>query len=103
MSLTLNKSAQGNGCEVVLSEDMSIYAISELKTEIDSLIEPYQRVIIDLSNVEEFDSSGVQLLLSLKKTLLTNAKTFSTKDMSPEVVKLLDVYGLTQALRAEGI
>lgn len=81
-------------CIVDVGDDFSIYAIEQIKTELDKVSSSYQSVTFDLSNVEEFDSSGVQLLIAYRKKLSSVKKSFSIKTVSAPVKKLLTLYSL---------
>ena len=49
---------------------------------------------LDLSSVDEFDSSGVQLLVSLRASLAAQGQTLKLVEPSPVVCNALMVFGL---------
>lgn len=49
---------------------------------------------LDLSGVTDFDSSGVQLLLALRASLVERGQSLRLLDPSPVVREALGVYGL---------
>ena len=79
-------------CRVIIDEDMTIYAIESLKLAFTKTFDSYHCFELNLSDVEEIDSSGIQLLLALKKELALRHKTFTLTAVSHEVEKLLDAY-----------
>lgn len=54
---------------------------------------------LDLSGVSEFDSAGLQLLLSLKSGLARQGRLLELCDLSQTVADALAVYGLGPDLR----
>ena len=81
-------------CKLSITDDFTIYAIKELKNELDKKIELYQSFELDLSAVEEIDSAGVQLLLALRIELLSKSKELKISESNEIVTKLLDSYDL---------
>ncbi len=51
-------------------------------------------LIVDLSGVSELDSSGVQLLVALKKESLASGTSFKLVQHSPAVLSVFALYGL---------
>lgn len=60
--------------EVYVVGEMNIYKAKENKKILISYLKNNKNVILDLSNVNEFDTAGLQLLMSFKKTLSVNGK-----------------------------
>jgi anti-sigma B factor antagonist len=53
---------------------------------------------LDLSSVSDFDSSGVQLLLSLQRTLVERGDALQLVAVSPAVQDGLTLFGLSELL-----
>jgi anti-anti-sigma factor len=53
---------------------------------------------LDMSQVTEFDSSGIQLLLALRANLSSQGKSLTLFQPSPVVREALAVFGLQDAL-----
>lgn len=54
---------------VKVSGEMTIYTAAELKQALTPLLYRQQALELDLSQVSEMDSAGLQLLLAAKKTM----------------------------------
>ncbi|WP_346204848.1 STAS domain-containing protein [Aeromonas salmonicida] len=54
---------------VKVSGEMTIYTAAELKQTLTPLLYRQQTLELDLSQVSEMDSAGLQLLLAAKKTM----------------------------------
>lgn len=54
---------------VKVSGEMTIYTAAELKQALTPLLYRQQTLELDLSQVSEMDSAGLQLLLAAKKTM----------------------------------
>ena len=96
MAFNIDKknSVAGDLCSVIIDEDMTIYAIESLKQAFTKMFDGYHCFELNLSDVEEIDSSGIQLLLALKSELALRHKTFVLTAISNDVEKLLDAYGI---------
>ena len=55
--------------QVKVSGEMTIYTAAELKQALTPLLYRQQTLELDLSQVSEMDSAGLQLLLAAKKTM----------------------------------
>lgn len=64
-------------------------------------ITPHKPVIVDLSRVEEIDSSGLQILLSFFKTLQNLSVKFNVTNINKEMLDILNLSGLTKYFRLE--
>ncbi len=60
---------------------------------------PSKPVILDLSGVEEVDSSGLQLLMSFFKSLQNRGITYNITGVKPAVLELLHLSGLAKYFR----
>lgn len=89
-------------CKLVIDEDMTIYAIDELKNQISLELDKHKSFEVDLSGIEEFDSSGIQLLVALRKELIQKNKSFYISGMSNSVIKLINIYGLAKLFGTGG-
>lgn len=81
-------------CRLGIRDDLSIYHAAGLK---QALLEPLSRaseIEVDLSQVAEMDSAGLQLLVLLKREAAAAGKRVSFSGHSPAVIRLLDLYNM---------
>ncbi len=71
--------------------------VAENKPDLELLIERSRRslLVVDLSGVDFMDSSGVGLLIGLRRLCLEHDKTMSLANPSPSIKKLLEMLRLT--------
>ena len=81
-----------------LGEDLTIYAIESLKESISQELDLHEQFDLDLSQIEEIDSAGIQLLLALRSELFRKDKVFKIIAMSPVVTKMIASYELNERL-----
>jgi len=74
--------------------DMTIYEAEELKAIFDEAEKSVGDVLINLSNVAEIDSSGLQLMVSLKKTLNEEKREVNFEAHSEAVINLFDLFDI---------
>lgn len=80
----------------VLTIDGSLtkYDVAEIKAALDE-VNPEANLSVDLSNVEECDTAGTQLLISLRKTFDEAGGGLELGECSSAVVKAADRIGLS--------
>ena len=84
-----------DGCAYVKIEgEFSIYEASTLRNEFLECFNNYNGLILDLSNVTECDTAGIQLLCSARLTAENEEKIFSVDKMAEPVVNALISGGL---------
>jgi anti-sigma B factor antagonist len=74
--------------------DLILNRVRDIHREIRSSLEDHPRVVIDLSEVDDFDTAGVQLLIALKKEFVTTDRTLRLVGHSPVVLEYFALYGL---------
>lgn len=89
-------------CKLAIDEDMTIYAVEALKQGISEEIDIYDRFELNLGDVEEIDSAGIQLLLALKSELASKSKTLKLTAVSGAAAKLIQSYGVNDHFNMEG-
>ena len=77
-----------------IAQDMTIYHAEGLRTELLAGLAGSTAVELDLSQVAEIDTSGIQLLMLAKRESLKQGKTLSIVAHSPAVQEMLDFYNL---------
>ncbi len=96
IKLEQDEQAPAGLCKLVFDEDLTIYAIETLKEQLSLHLDNYDRFELDLTQVEEMDSAGVQLLLALKTELMRQKKQLQFTQVSSVVTQLLGSYGLRE-------
>ena len=79
-------------CQLSIDEDMTIYSVAKLKQELSEVIDAYDRLELNLANLEEIDSAGIQLLLALGAELAQKNKELSLTAISGVVAKIIEMY-----------
>jgi anti-sigma B factor antagonist len=79
-------------CRIAVSGEMTIYSATEMKEKLLAAAAGSQHVDIDLADVSEFDSAGVQLLALLRKTA---GGAMRVVEAGASVRDLLDLYNLS--------
>lgn len=92
---TVKSGDTGKRCTVLIEDDASICEISDIKAQIDPILDQYQFIDIDMSSVEDIDSSTIQMILSLNKYLDAKNKELGFEMMSDEVKKLMEIYDIS--------
>ncbi|SHN06605.1 STAS domain-containing protein [Rhizobacter sp. OV335] len=74
--------------------ELTIYRAAELKQTLLAAVAEHAAVEVDLSQVSEFDSAGLQLLLLAKREAGAAGRTLRLVDHSPAVVEVLELFDL---------
>ncbi|MBL1275721.1 MAG: STAS domain-containing protein [Ectothiorhodospiraceae bacterium] len=90
-------------CKLAIDKDMTIYTIDALKQGLSEELDIYNRFELNLANVEEIDSAGIQLLLALSSELMQKKKEFKLTSMSGVVAKLIKNYGISARFNTEDV
>lgn len=78
-----------NQCRIVVDGEMTIYTAMALKEDFLPTLANCKDMEIDLADVSEIDSSGLQLLVLAKTEAMTHGKTLRITAHSPAVLELL--------------
>jgi len=97
-------SNKSNGlCKLSLNEEMTIYTIDSIKQDISKELDFYDRFEMNLSALEEMDSSGIQLLLALRNEVLKKGKTLKITALNAMVSEFLESYGISNYFSGDDI
>ena len=75
-------------------ENMTIYEALEIQALFSAALMQYQKIEVDLSQVVEIDSAGLQLMVALKNDALEQSKSLFFTGHSRCVIKLLDLFNM---------
>lgn len=78
-----------------IGSSLTVYNIAELHDKFKEIINNSDRVEIDLENITDCDTSGIQLLYSLKKSCLNKDKEISIINPSAAVNEALNRISMT--------
>jgi anti-sigma B factor antagonist len=91
--MTYSRTREGDTTNLVISGTLDALTAPELRTEVDSIVSEDNRiVIVDLSDLELIDSSGVALLVALYKRVKGNhgsVRIRGLRDQPQAIFKLL--------------
>jgi len=80
---------------VVIQEEMTIYTVLEQKSKLIPCLKADAELQLDLSEVVEIDSAGMQLLVYMKQEAIRLNNRFSLYHHSQAVVEVVDLLNLT--------
>jgi len=84
---------------ICLTGEWTIHVIAQHKSQLSNLLESGQ-CNLDMSDITELDSAGLQLLLSARRSLEKRGKEICLTPISPVVKNVLSIYGLDINLHA---
>lgn len=90
--MEITKQTDDSKCALTLTGDMTIYTAMENKVHFEPYFESGQDMSLDMSAVNEFDSTGFQMLLLLERQTLEKDNVFNVKPVSPAVQEVLTLY-----------
>jgi len=83
-----------------LEGELSIYRAEEIRQALLAALAADGDVGIDLTDVSEVDTAGVQLLLAARASAATAGKTLRVTAMSPAVEEVLALFDLAPVFEA---
>lgn len=81
-------------CKIAADSDMSIYAAAANHESLVQFYADFDNFEVNLSAVEELDSSGIQLLLALKHSAEKDGKQVTLNSASSPVNEVMDVLNI---------
>jgi len=94
--LTINVNKQGDTeTQIAIRNEMTIYTALEQRNALLPHLKAEQTLQLDLSEVSEIDSAGMQLLIHMKKEAKRHNNHFSLINHSQAVVEVITLLGLT--------
>ena len=88
------KGADNGYCTILAEGSMNIYAATQQKSVLLEALQKHRHLEIDLSEVDEMDTAGLQLLLLLRRTAAQTGKSISLVAHSPASLDVIDRYDL---------
>jgi anti-sigma B factor antagonist len=81
-------------CVLDVSADMTIYSAANNLSEIKGYYSKFSHIELNLSGVEEIDSSGVQILLALVQNAKKDGKQVVLSEISAPVTEIMDMLNI---------
>ena len=81
-------------CVLDVSADMTIYTAATNLSGIKDYYSKFSHIELNLSAVEEIDSSGVQILLALSKNAKKDGKQVVLSELSAPVTEIMDMLNI---------
>lgn len=100
MSIKVTKARNG-GRKLLFDDSLTIYNAVESKKKIIDSIEKYDCIDLDLSDVEEIDTAGLQLILLAVKTAAEEGRPIRKITHSPATFELVNTLNLLGLLSSE--
>jgi anti-anti-sigma factor len=85
---------QTSNCVLDASADMTIYSAANNLSEIKGYYSKFSHIELNLSAVEEIDSSGVQILLALVQNAKKDGKQVVLGEISAPVAETMDMLNI---------
>jgi len=82
--------------------DFTMKSIVQFANEVRSLFDNANDLNVELNEVTDIDSSGLQLLVSLKHEALLKGMQIRFLNPSPEVEAMLNVYNVKEFIQIQG-
>jgi len=92
--MELSSERHENRLRVHAAGEMTIYSAAELKPALLEAMGQSDEIEIDLSSVSEMDTSGVQLLMLMKREAVAAGKAMTLSGHSPAVLEVFELLGL---------
>ena len=83
-----------DNCNIIFRDDLTIFQVEEFQKEILTQANFAKAVTVDLSAVEEMDSAGIQLLLSLTKEAKNCGSAMTINHFSNKAEECLSLFSL---------
>ena len=89
---------QSSANKIILSQELTIFTVNSLKEEMVKLLAEKKDIVLDCSKVEAVDGAGIQLLLSLERTLLNQEAELKLKQINSDFEKALELLGVKEVI-----
>lgn len=86
---------KSNNIAVLKPENMTIYEAMDVHAIFLETLAAYKKIKVDLSEVAEIDSSGLQLMLALKNDAKQQGKKVKFIAPSEDVMSLINLFDMT--------
>jgi anti-anti-sigma factor len=91
MDASITAETIGDQCRLKLSGELCIYGAAELKDQLLGQLDQCRQLEINLSEIEEIDSAGLQLLVLLKREAKASGKILTLVSHSAATLEVLEL------------
>ena len=92
MQIQLSQDGE-TGCAQINGE-LTIYTAAELKDQLLKQLDQCKKIQLDLSQVEEVDSAGIQVLMLIRKQAIAEEKALTLSQISESLSRYFELYNL---------
>lgn len=92
--MTLTAEKNNGTCRLLIEGEMTIFNALEIKKKLVESLSDSAGLELDLSQVAEFDTTGFQLLVMIKREAGVLKKEFKLDACSPPVLSVLELYNM---------
>ena len=85
-------------CKLAIEGDMTIYTAEELHSGLMGIVGDYKDFDISLAGVEDIDTTGVQILLALKRRAESESTMLSLKEPSDSIQEIANLFNVADRL-----
>ena len=102
LNLSINHQSTEEAQYVFLKGEIDVYTSTQLKEEIIPLVEKRgNKVIVDLTEVEYIDSTGLGIFIGALKASRKNESSIKLTGLSERVRRLFSITGLDEVIEIE--
>ena len=98
--MEINKVIQDNNCTIALEGRLDTLTSPQLEEALKEVPEEITELVLDLKDLEYVSSAGLRVFLNAQKSMI-NKGTMVLKNVSEEIMEVLDMTGFTQILTIE--
>ena len=101
MDFTIVQEQAGPACKLRVGGDMSIYSVAELKPRLMAYLQNSQFVSVDLTEITEMDTAGLQLLWLCHQEAVATGKEFVIAGTGPAAKEAMTLLRLDRQLNLQ--
>jgi len=102
MNLSIDTVKENNQMIVHVSGEVDIYTAPDLKKQLLELTKQKgQSVVVDLSDVNYMDSTGIGVFISTLKSTKENDSHLKLVNLQSQVMRLFDITGLNEIIEIQ--
>ncbi|WP_286269768.1 STAS domain-containing protein [Thalassotalea hakodatensis] len=92
---------RNDSTEIIISGELTIYSVMDIYQEYFKALKFKSLVVLKLAKIEEIDTAGMQLILSLVKTTIEEGKNFQISSTSSAIQDFCQLFNLSILLNTD--